>query len=113
MPALSQTVAPEVSPELRQELSLELSVYCDLKLSADLLLEQMADSKAAIFAKLNAAGIVATSVDSIPLTVVSSNSNVLDKIKFVALGGSLKLLDEATSKVPRKPYLKITVGKDE
>ena len=113
-PTLVQTQmeGPELTQEQRLAIGVRLSVYQELKASVDVLQAQMDGEKAAIYAEMEATGADKAWVDSIPLTIVRSSSSSLDKKEFVRLGGSLKLIDAATVKKDKKPYLKITLGKD-
>lgn len=108
----TQMEGPELSVEVKLAISVRLSVYADLKLNLDIIQAQLDDERVAIQKEMEAAGVEKTWVDTIPLTIVRSSSNSLDKKEFVRLGGSLKLLDQATVKKAKKPYLKITLGNE-
>ena len=48
-------------------------------------------------------------IDGFKSTMVFPNRSKLDKKKFVALGGSLELLEKATVSTPGKPYVKVSL----
>ncbi len=108
---LIQQQEPTLSTETIQKISLSLSVYADLKASIDTLQQELDERKAEMFKQLTDEGVDKVVIDNIPLTIVRSEMSVLDKETFIRLGGSLKMLDEATVKKPRKVYLNITLGK--
>ncbi len=101
-----------LSPTTKERIAIILSVYKDLKESADVIEGEMDAAKKEIFAALDREGVKKTLVDEIPLAIVRGTSTSLDKMRFVQLGGSLKMLEESMVSKPKKPYLKITLGKE-
>lgn len=100
-----------VSKEIAARVSALLSTYHELKVQADLLSDAMDVEKAKIFAILQEEGIEKVAIDGTPCTIVRGTSSSLDKMKFVELGGSLEMLQNATVIKPKKPYLKIGAEK--
>lgn len=113
MLTLNQEPLATLSVTTHERIALILSVYADLKASADVLKEEMDNARLEIFTHLDREGVDKVLVDSIPLAIVRSNTSSLDKVAFVKLGGSLKILEEAMVSKPKKAFLKITLGKDE
>lgn len=105
--SIEQTATIEIAPEVGARISAVLSTYNDLKAQADLLYEQMEIEKEKIYTIMKDAGISKAKVDGVPLTEIKSSQSVLDKVKFVALGGSLEMLENATFSKPKKAYLQI------
>lgn len=107
------TTQIEIDPEIAAKLSATLSMYQDLKLQRDLLDEAMAAESKKIQAEMELLGVDKLQIEGVPCTVVHGTSSSLDKQKFVALGGSLTMLQEATITKPRKAYLRIGATKKE
>ena len=108
---LAQTTEPELSLEERAHIGVLLTTYYGLKLEVELLTEQLEIEKARIFAILKHDGVSKVTIDDIPLAVVGGFSSKFDKMKFVQLGGSLKMLADATEKKPKKEHLRIGGGR--
>lgn len=53
-------------------------------------------------------GVDKATIDGYKATVVRGTTSKLDKQKFVSLGGSLEMLENATVQVAKRPYTKIT-----
>lgn len=117
-PKLQQTVQatiePEVTlePEVLERVSPLLRTFLDLKQQVDLLTEQMDEEKRKIKGEMELAGVQKTRVDGTPVTIVRSSQRKLDKLKFVELGGSLEMLENATFDRPKKPYIRIGEDKE-
>ena len=104
------TTAPVLSPELQARVAALVSTYKELKDDLSLLEEQAADEAAKIKAIFDEHGIVKTEIDGVNISIVSGSTPVFDKLEFVRLGGSLDLIDRATTSKPKKAYL--LVGKE-
>ena len=104
------TTAPVLSPELRARVAALVSTYKELKFDEALLEEQAADEAAKIKAIFDEHGIVKTEIDGVPVSIVTGSTSVFDKLEFVRLGGSLDLIDQATTSKPKRPY--VLVGKE-
>lgn len=104
---ISLEQAPTLEPEIVQLLALKLANYNTLMVDFKLLKEQIDDIKGEVLDELNLWGLEKAVIDDIPCTVVGGNSSSLDKVKFVQLGGSLKMLEEATVSKPKKKHLRI------
>jgi hypothetical protein len=103
----------DLSLDARLRLGALLGTYRSLKTDLDLLDAQLAEECKTIWSVMQEDGVAKTVVDDCRLTVVGGFSSKLDKVKFVQLGGNLQTLAAATVRKPKKPYLKITIGKDE
>jgi hypothetical protein len=102
------TVALE--PDMVARVAAKLSTYHTLKVDADLLYEAMAKELADIKGEMELAGVNKMEIDGTPCTIVTGETSSLNKLKFVELGGSLEMLENATVHKPRKAYLR--VGKE-
>ena len=68
---------------------------------------EIAKIQAETFATLEAAGAEKVRIGETPVSIVRGTTSSLDKQKFVALGGSLTMLQEATVTKPKKAYVRI------
>lgn len=96
-----------VDEEIAEKLAATLSTYQDLKLQRDLLDEAMKTESKKIQAEMELIGVDKIQVDGTPCTIVRGTTSSLDKVKFVSLGGSLEMLQNATVSKPKKAYLRI------
>src|SRR5216683_3159216 len=88
----------QLEPELSARLTALLDTYQTLKVDADLLYGQMEEEKRKLRGEMELAGLEKVTIAGVPCTVVRGMSSSLDKLKFVELGGSLKMLENATVK---------------
>ncbi len=114
MPKLEITTdaAPTVEPEVAARLDTLLRTYLDLKFDADLLYSQMEEEKRKMKGEMELYGLEKLSINGTPCTIVGGESSKLNKLKFVELGGSLAMLENATEKKPKKKYLRIGEDKE-
>lgn len=105
------TTEVTVNPTVAAQLSETLEYYQALKTDAAALEAQMEIEKIKIKALLDEAGISKATIDGIPLTMATRDTSSLDKVRFVELGGSLAMLDNATVVKTGKPYLVIGKAK--
>ena len=106
---VTETVA--LKPRQRRELTTELHAYADAKAELLALEEAITLHKTAVTKLLEELGVERLEVEGFSAAIVRPQRDVLDKKKFVELGGSLELLANATSKVPSTSYLLITPPK--
>jgi DUF4097 and DUF4098 domain-containing protein YvlB len=68
------------------------------------------DKEKALIGELrDEAEVLSLDFEGFKVTYVQGTSSKLDKKKFVALGGSLKMLENATVTTPKKAYELVTV----
>lgn len=106
---VSETVA--LKPRQRRELMIELHAYAEMQTELQVLKEGIEVHKAAVEKLLEELGVKQLELEGFSAVIVSPQRNVLDKKKFVELGGSLEQLTNATSKVPSESYVLITPPK--
>lgn len=100
-------IAPEIEPAVKARLDALVSTCRTMVVEATLQKEAIEVEKAKILKLLQDNGIEKVDVAGEPVQIVRSTSSSLDKVKFVQLGGSLKQLEDATIKKPKKPYVLI------
>src|SRR5258706_8308983 len=103
-----------LEPVLRTKLVQRLKIYKGLKESFELAkakLEKEAENIEGYFEQAEASSIVIEGYATI--TEVKGTSSKLDKKKFVAQGGTLAQLENATVTTPKKSYVLITLAKEE
>jgi hypothetical protein len=111
--ATTETVTTvHVEPDVAARLTALLDTYQALKVDADLLYDQMEEEKRKLRGEMELAGLEKVTINGVPCTVVRGLSSSLDKLKFVELGGSLEMLENATVKKLKKAYLSIGKEKD-
>ncbi len=59
---------------------------------------------------LEVSGLKKLRAGDVPISLVEGTTRSLDKLKFVELGGSLEMLENATVSKPKKAY--ISIGKE-
>jgi len=107
------TMTVQVQPDVTARLTALLDTYQTLKVDADLLYDQMEEEKRKIKGEMELAGLSAFRINGVPCTIVGGETSKLNKLKFVELGGSLAMLENATEKKPKKKYLRIGEDKSE
>ena len=105
----TQTTEVKLKPVLRRKLLTELKVYGELKSQLNALEAAMKKHRTSIEACMVESGEQSLAIDGYKSTMVFPSRSKLDKKKFVALGGSLELLEQATISTPGKPYVKVTL----
>jgi hypothetical protein len=103
---VTQTV--ELSPQLKRQLLNELKAYQGLKAQQDALELALANKKANIGRLREKSGEKALELEGYKITLVEPVRKELDKKKFVELGGSLAMLENATVSRPTKSYERIS-----
>lgn len=113
MPTLTtqQITTVDVSPEVVTRLETAMAVYQALKEQAEAIETEMDAEKATIKALIEETGLKSLKVSGVPCVITSRKNKTFDKVKFVSLGGSLKLIDDCTSEKDGKPYLRIGAEK--
>jgi hypothetical protein len=104
---VTQTV--ELSPQLKRQLLNELKAYQGLKVQQDALELALANKKANIGRLREKSGEKALELEGFKITLVEPVRKELDKKRFVELGGSLAMLENATVSRPTKSYEKISL----
>ena len=102
------TEAVTLKPRQRRELTTELHAYAEAKVELLVLEEAITLHKAAVTKLLEELGVERLELEGFSAAIVRPQRDVLDKKKFVELGGSLEMLANATSKVASTSYLLIT-----
>lgn len=110
--AVAQKTDVEIAPHHLAELQARLAAYAALKFDLDLLAHQMDIEKLAIQSTLDEVGVDKVKVDGYSVSFVRGMSSTLDKVKFVELGGSLEMLENATVTKPKKSYISIRKGNE-
>src|ERR1035437_4818022 len=104
---VTQTV--ELSPQLKRQLLNELRAYQGLKSQQDAL-ELAIDNKKANIGRLREkSGEKALELEGYKISLVEPVRKELDKKRFVELGWSLAMLENATVSRPTKSYEKISL----
>lgn len=101
-----------LAPELMTRIAAILSTYHDLKEQAKLYAELADAENKKILDLLQEEGIERAEVEGTACTIVRGTTPTLDKVRFVELGGSLQMLENATMHKPRKPFLRIGKEKE-
>lgn len=104
----TQTTQVQIKPALKRRLMTELVAYTQLAGKRKAIDAEMKKHTAAVEAIQTELGESKLEVDGYKATLVAPVRQVLDKKRFVALGGRLDLLEKATSGVPSKAYVKIS-----
>jgi hypothetical protein len=111
MPTVTTTQIEEVriEPKLKKKLQARLEAYAAQKAKLTPIYEEMDRLKAELDDIRQDLGVMSLDVEGSKITMVAGIYRKLDKKKFVALGGDLKILQLATIEKPKKPYTKITL----
>lgn len=113
MPKVSQTVTVdvEIAPETLARVSGLVSTCRAIQGDLTLLTEQLELEKAKLLDLYKAKGLTKLEIDGEPVTLVTGGtSSKMDKLKFVALGGDLTMLENAKVTKPKKDYM--LIGKE-
>lgn len=102
----TQTIT--LKPALRTKLLRELREYEQLALQQHKLKLLLAQKKSIIGTLRNQTGEQSLSLEGYTVTLVAPLKSKLNKQRFVSLGGSLAMLEEATELKPAKPYDRIS-----
>jgi hypothetical protein len=117
MPTLSattttiQTVA--LKPTLRRKLLVALQIYAELRDQETVLDLAKKKQRGIVQGVLEEVGETSLKLDGYTATIVAPAKKVLDRKKFVQLGGDLALLDAAYVEQDVTPYVKVTVPKED
>ena len=110
------TATAEATVELGESTALHLGLLVEMHQTLvgqrKAIEAEIAKIQAETFATLEAAGVEKVRVGETPVSIVRGTTSSLDKQKFVALGGSLTMLAEATVTKPKKAYVRIGGGED-
>jgi hypothetical protein len=107
------TTEVAIEPALKRKLEQRLTVYRRLDAEYELAKAKRDKEKANIEGYFEQVGANSIQVEGhATITEVRGVSSSLDKKKFVELGGSLKMLEDATVTKPKRPYILITLAKD-
>jgi len=115
MPKLAATITAtttqevEITPKLRTQILNKLHAYAGLRSQIDDLKAKIVELGGEIGDLRDDTGAMSISLEGFKVTLVAPTYRKLNKKKFVALGGDLKILDQATEEKPKKSYNKITV----
>lgn len=103
-----------LEPALRTKLVQRLKLYKGLKTDFELAKAKLEKEAANIGGYFEQAGAQSINVEGYAtITEVRGTSSKLDKKLFVRQGGTLAQLENATLTTPKKPYVLITLAKEE
>jgi hypothetical protein len=103
-------VEVDIEPALKKKLQQRLDVLRKLRAELDAAKAKFDKEKANIEGYFEQTGATSINVDGYAkITEVRGTTDVFDKKKFVELGGSLKMIENATFPKPKKPYVLITL----
>ncbi len=111
---VSATQELQLEPALKTKLQQRLKLYRKLKAEfeiAEAKLKKEAGNIEGYFEQVGAQSI--TVEGHATITEVRGNSSKLDKKLFVQQGGTLAQLENATLTTPKKPYILISLSKEE
>lgn len=112
--AVVATTEVTLEPVLRTKLVQRLKIYKTLKAAFDAAEAKLEKEAANIEGYFEQAGVSSISIEGhATITEVKGTSSKLDKKKFVAQGGTLAQLANATVTTPKKSYVLITLAKEE
>lgn len=104
----------KLAPALRTKLQNRLRVFADVKAKFDAAKAALDREKRVLGGLREQTGEQSLTLDGYgTITEVRGTSKKLDKKLFVAIGGSLAQLEEATVTTPKRPYDLITLPGDE
>lgn len=106
-----QTVT--LKPTIRTKLLKALRLYGGLKEQEKVIEFAKKSCRGAIGEILEEVGESTLKIDGFTATFVAPAKRVLDRKKFVQLGGDLALLDASYVEQAVMPYVKISTGKDD
>ena len=97
-----------IAPQIKRKLLLALKTYTELAAQAKVL--ELAKKKQGSIVEgiQTELGESSIDIDGYKSTIVAPIRKVLDRKRFVALGGNLDILDKAMIDTPSKAYPKIT-----
>ena len=102
-----------IAPQLKRKLLLALKTYTELAAQAKVLALAKKKQGSIVEGIQTELGESSIDIDGYKSTIVAPIRKVLDRKRFVALGGDLDILDKAMIDTPSKAYAKITPpGKD-
>ena len=104
---ITQTV--ELSPQLKRQLLNECRAYQNLKGQLDELEAALVNKKVNIGRLREKSGEKSLELEGFKISLVEPVRKELDRKKFVELGGSLAMLENATVSRPTKSYEKISL----
>ena len=99
----------QLEPRLQRQLLQELRTYQGLKVQQDVLEQAIANKKANIGKLRERSGEKMLELEGYKISLVEPVRKELDKKRFVELGGSLAMLENATVSRPTKSYEKISL----
>lgn len=108
----TQTTKIEIAPELQARLSALLCTYAHLKIQLEAVQTQVDIEKAALKQILEEIGTDSVASDGYHLNIIKGTTSTLNKLKLLAEGVTLAMLEAATVTRPKKPYLSIRGGDD-
>lgn len=103
------TETVKLRPSIERKLRTELRAYADLKAQKDAIELAMKAHGKNVTKIREDAGVSKLEFEGFVVTKVPSTYTKLDEKEFVALGGELSVLRQATKTLPKKPYDRITV----
>lgn len=107
------TTQVTLEPALRTKLVQRLKLYKGLKDAFEVAKAKLEKEAANIEGYFEQAGASSIAVEGYAtITEVKGTSSKLDKKKFVAQGGTLAQLENATVTTPKKSYVLITLSKE-
>ncbi len=111
---VSATQELVLEPALKTKLQQRLKLYRKLKAELETAKTKFDKEAALIEGYFEQAGAQSITVEGYAtITEVRGVSSKLDKMKFVQQGGTLEQLENATVTTPKKPYVLITLVKNE
>lgn len=110
MPTMQQTVdqQPELAPELRETLQTALNSYLAYQEQIKMLKALQDDAGKDLQAVLEDAGVGSYKVPEATITIIRGTNSRLDKKKLYAQGITVAQVEAATTRTPKKPYVKVT-----
>lgn len=105
-----QTVT--LKPAIRKKLLVACRTYASLKDSEKVLELAKKQQRGVVQEVLEEVGETSLKLEGFTVTMVCPEKRVLDRKKFVQLGGDLALLDAAYVNQDVAPYVKVSVGKE-
>ena len=97
-----------IAPQLKRKLLLALKTYTELTAQAKVLALAKKKQGSIVEEIQTELGESSIDIDGYKSTIVAPIRKVLDRKRFVALGGNLDILDQAMIDTPSKAYPKIT-----
>ena len=97
-----------IAPQIKRKLLLALKTYTELAAQAKVLALAKKKQGSIVEGIQTELGESSIAIDGYKSTIVAPIRKVLDRKRFVALGGDLEMLDKAMIDTPSKAYPKIT-----